>query len=86
MAELAAQGYVYEDGVMVVDRDWTQVQMDIQAYKLVYHFPNDMAELLYLNIDAEDSEFYIEGRAFVLKKKPTKWINNAITLHYRKRT
>jgi hypothetical protein len=85
MSEVAAQGYIYENGVQVIDRDWVEKKTDIQAYTLIYNFPEDMAELLYLNIDVPGIEFYIEGRTFVLKQKPTQWVNNAVTIHYRRK-
>jgi hypothetical protein len=85
MTEIAAQGYIYEDGVQVVDPDWVEVKLDIQAFKVAYAFPDDMAELLYLNIDVPGMEFYIDGRQFVLKQKPNQYHNKVITLHYRRK-
>lgn len=90
MTQVSPQGYVYEDGVQVVDPDWVEMKADIQAFKMVYAFPDDMRELLLLRIDVAGydfiPEFYIEGRTIVLKNKPTSWINNAITIHYRRKS
>lgn len=75
--------YTDQQGILVVDSDWIERRADIVAYQQQYFFPADMGELLYLEV--KDLCWRLEGRIIFLQEKPTKYIKDAIIIHYRTR-